>query len=161
MSNTQRIAAPANFVQRLKYLGPSLIVTANIVGSGELIMTTTLGAKAGYVALWIIIVSCLVKVIIQLEFGKHAINTGETSMEALAKLPGPKIGRGHWSIWTWFLIKLFHMMQMGGIAGGVALALNLVFPILSVWAWAVIVGILTIFLVLDGKYGRVEKFSVF
>ena len=161
MPNTQAIPAPTSFLQRLKYLGPSLIVTANIVGSGELIMTTTLGANAGYVALWMIIASCLVKVLIQLEFGKHAINTGETSMEAFSNLPGPKIGRGHWSIWTWFLIKVFHMLQMGGIAGGVALALNLVFPALPVWAWAIIVGVITIFLVIDGKYGRVEKFSVF
>jgi len=155
------LPAPTSFLQRLKYLGPSLIVTANIVGSGELIMTTTLGASAGYVALWMIIASCLVKVLIQLEFGKHAINTGETSMEAFAKLPGPKIGRGHWSIWTWFLIKVFHMMQMGGIAGGVALALNLVFPMIPVWTLAIVVCIITIFLVLDGKYSRVERFSVF
>lgn len=161
MSTQLSIPAPTSFFERLKYLGPSLIVTANIVGAGELIMTTTLGATAGFVALWMIIASCLVKVLIQLEWGKHAINTGETSMEALAKLPGPKIGKGHWSIWTWLLIKVFHMMQMGGIAGGVSLALNLAFPMIPVWAWAIIVCIVTIFLVLDGKYNRVEKFAVF
>ena len=161
MTNGQILQAPTTFFQRLKYLGPSLIVTANIVGAGELIMTTTLGATAGFVALWMIIASCLVKVLIQLEFGKHAINTGETSMEAFTSLPGPTIGRGHWTIWSWLLIKVFHMMQMGGIAGGVALALNLVFPGIPVWGWACIVGIITVFLVLDGKYNRVEKFSVF
>ena len=31
----------------LRYLGPGLIVTGSIVGSGELIMTTHLGAKIG------------------------------------------------------------------------------------------------------------------
>ena len=32
-----------------------MILAASIVGSGKLIATTSLGAKVGYVALWIII----------------------------------------------------------------------------------------------------------
>ena len=44
---------PKSFLGMLRHLGHSLIVTANIVGSGDLIMTTTLGAKAGYVTLWL------------------------------------------------------------------------------------------------------------
>ncbi len=151
---------PATFWQRFKYLGPSLIVTANVVGSGELIMTTTLGAQAGFVALWMILVSCFVKVLIQLEFGKHAISTGETSLEAFSSLPGPKIGKGHWSIWSWLVIKVFHMMQMGGIVGGVALALNLAIPQIGVVPWACIVGLTTVFLVYGGKYSLIEKFAV-
>jgi len=144
----------------LKYLGPSLIVTANIVGAGELIMTTTLGAEAGFIALWMILISCLIKVLIQLEFGKHAINTGETSLEAFSKLPGPRIGRGHWSIWTWFVIKAIQMIQMGGIVGGVALALSLAIPGLPVWAWAWIIALVTVCLVYFGKYGMIEKVAV-
>lgn len=80
---------PVTFAGRLRHIGPSLILTANIVGSGELIMTTTLGAKAGFVALWIILVSCLFKVTIQLEFGKYAISSGETTLQAFNSLPGP------------------------------------------------------------------------
>lgn len=152
---------PITFWKRFKYLGPSLIVTANVVGSGELIMTTTLGAQAGYVALWMILISCFVKVMIQLEFGKHAINTGETSLEAFSSLPGPTIGRGHWSIWSWLFIKVFHMMQMGGIVGGVALALHLAFPQIPVIPWACIVGVITVILVYSGKYSPIEKFAVF
>jgi len=58
-----------------------------------LLATTALGAKAGFVTLWVIIASCVIKVALQLEFGRHAINSGETSMEALNKLPGPRFGR--------------------------------------------------------------------
>ena len=152
--------APATFLQRLKYLGPSLIVTANIVGAGELIMTTTLGASAGFVALWVILISCMVKVLIQVEFGRHAISTGETTLEAFTKLPGPKIGRAHWSIWTWIGIKAVHFLQMGGMIGGVALALNIAIPTIPIWAWTWIVAILTIFLVIGGKYKRIESVAV-
>ena len=41
---------PSSFVQKLKFLGPGFILSASIVGSGELIATTTLGARAGFVA---------------------------------------------------------------------------------------------------------------
>jgi Mn2+/Fe2+ NRAMP family transporter len=91
--------APETFRERLKHLGPSLILSAAIVGSGELIATTTLGAKAGFVCFWIILVSCVVKVMIQLEFGKHTVSTGETSMQIMSKLPGPKIRNTRWSVW--------------------------------------------------------------
>jgi len=62
-SNESSIKSPPKtFFGTLFCLGTSMILLASIVGSGELIMTTTLGAQAGFVALWIIIVSCLVKV---------------------------------------------------------------------------------------------------
>ncbi len=85
---------PQTWWGRLRYLGPGMILTANIIGAGELIATTALGAKAGFVTLWVIIVSCLIKVALQLEFGRHAIQSGETSMRSLNLLPGPKLGPG-------------------------------------------------------------------
>ena len=44
--NTQ--VAPANWRDRIKYLGPSLIISGSIVGSGEIILTSSLGAAAGF-----------------------------------------------------------------------------------------------------------------
>ena len=66
---------PQNFSGILKHLGPGFILSAAVVGSGELIATTSLGAKAGFVMFWIIILSCLVKVTLQLEWGKHVIHS--------------------------------------------------------------------------------------
>lgn len=161
MSELGTRLAPVSFTKRLKYLGPSLIVTANVVGAGELIMTTTLGARAGFIALWVIVISCIIKVLVQVEFGKHAICTGETTFVAFSKLPGPKIGNGHWTIWTWFGIKAIQFVQFGGMVGGVALALNIAFPVVPVWLWAWIIAFSCVFLVLGGKYPRIEKIAVF
>src|SRR4026208_2186378 len=97
---------PTRFFQKLKFLGPGFILSASIVGSGELIATTILGAKAGFIALWIIIVSCLAKVAVQLEFGRHAVVTGETTMRAINQLPGPSFGKGKWSVWILFALLL-------------------------------------------------------
>ena len=55
-----------------------MILAASIVGSGELIATTTLGAEVGYALLWLIILSCVVKPAVQSEIGRYVIATGET-----------------------------------------------------------------------------------
>jgi len=117
-------APPTTLIDSLKYLGPGFILSASIVGSGELIATTLVGAKAGFVLLWFILFSCVVKVAVQLEFGKHAISSGETTMAALNSLPGPRIGKANWSIWLWLILMLTKTLQLGGIIGGVVLGLE-------------------------------------
>lgn len=119
---------PKTFRGALPYLGPGFILSASIVGSGELIATTIVGAKAGFILMWFIIFSCLVKVAVQVEFGKHAISSGESTMASLNQLPGPRLGKANWSIWTWLLLMIAKMMQVGGIVGGVVLALEQFFP---------------------------------
>ena len=41
-------SAPTNFWGTLKYLGPSVIISATIVSSSEIILTASLGAMVGY-----------------------------------------------------------------------------------------------------------------
>jgi Mn2+/Fe2+ NRAMP family transporter len=151
---------PKRFFKKLRFLGPGFILSASIVGSGELIMTTQLGAEAGFVTLWVVLVSCLVKVAVQLEFGKHAINTGETSLAAFNRLPGLRIGRANWSIWLWLVLMVFKFFQVGGIVGGVAIILNMVFPALSITLWALVSATVVALLVFRGKYGLIEKLSM-
>jgi manganese transport protein len=151
---------PQTWRGRLRYLGPGLILSANIVGSGELIATTALGAKAGFVTLWVIIVSCLIKVALQLEFGRHAIASGETSMTSLNRLPGPRLGRANWSIWAWLAILSLKLIQGGGIIGGVALVLGIVFPGVGIFVWLVLVALSVSLLVFKGYYKTIEKTSV-
>lgn len=144
----------------LRYLGPGFILSASIVGSGELIATTALGAEAGFVALWVILVSCLVKVFVQLEFGKHAIQSGETTFQSINQLPGPKFGKGSWATWLWLVMMLIKPLQVGGIIGGVGLVLNILFPSVSVLVWVLIVAPIVSLLIFQGKYVFIEKFSL-
>ena len=44
VTNDKVLEPPVHWWERLKFLGPGLILTASIVGSGELITTTLLGA---------------------------------------------------------------------------------------------------------------------
>lgn len=152
---------PGSRLQQFKFLGPGFILSASIVGSGELIATTSLGAKAGFVSLWVIIVSCLAKVAVQLEFGKHAVLTGETVMQAFGKLPGPKWRGTRWTVWTVFVFMLLKIIQLGGMLGGTVVILNLLFPAIPIPVWTGLVTVGVSSLIYKGKYQVVEKFSLF
>jgi manganese transport protein len=151
---------PVTVSSSLKFLGPGFILSASIVGSGELIATTTLGAKAGFTAFWIIIVSCLVKVAIQLEFGKYAILTGETAMKSFNTLPGPRMGKASWAVWSIFFLTSLKIVQIGGMLGGSAIVLSMLFPSVSIIVWAVIISVLAFLLIYRGLYGLIEKSSL-
>ena len=114
----------------LRHLGPGLIIAGSIVGSGELIATTIVGAEAGFWLLWIIIIGCVIKVLTQVEMGRYTISSGKTSLGAMAEVPGPRIkGRGNWLTLYWFLMFVFSLGQLGGIVGGVGQALRISAPI--------------------------------
>jgi Mn2+/Fe2+ NRAMP family transporter len=154
--------APTSFFGKLKYLGPGFILSASVVGSGELISTTTLGAKAGFITFWVILVSCAVKVAIQIEFGKQAIRTGETVFTSLNKMGGPRFGRykANWSLWTWLILWVVKPFQVGGIVGGVAIIMNMAFPSVGIHSFAVIFGVIVALMVFKGYYFLIEKTSV-
>ena len=151
---------PVYFFKKLKFLGPGFILSASIVGSGELIATTTLGARAGFIAFWIIIVSCLVKVAVQLEFGKRAILTGQTAMRSFNELPGPRPGKGNWVVWTVFILITLKIIQIGGILGGTAIVLHMLFPFLPISVWAFFIAVMSSAMIYKGYYNVIEKVSL-
>ena len=118
-------------------MGPGLILAGSIVGSGELIATTRTGAEAHFDFLWLIIIGCFIKVFAQIEFGKHVITYGKSSLESLNELPGPcyyseKNGRhikANWILTFWFIMFISILGQQGGIVGGVGQALAITFPL--------------------------------
>lgn len=156
---------PETFWETVPYLGPGFLLSASIVGSGELIATTALGAKVGFLALWAILLSCVIKVALQLQFGRHAILTGQTALDAFNELSGPKWGgpkwgRLSWSLWLWLSIQPIKVLQVGGIIGGLAILLNLVFPGVSIglWCWLAVLSVAVP--VSLNRYAFIERFSL-
>src|SRR5439155_3388094 len=94
---------PRTLVRAIRQIGPGLILAASIVGTGELINTTGLGAKAGFSLLWLILLSCVIKVFVQVELGRYAITHGKTTLAAFNTLPGPKVGAS-WMCWLWLFM---------------------------------------------------------
>jgi Mn2+/Fe2+ NRAMP family transporter len=143
----------------VRRIGPGLILAGSIVGSGELIATTVLGAENGYLLLWLIIISCLIKTVVQEELGRYAIGTGETTLEAFNHCPGPR-ARVSWLVWMWFVMVMFTLMQIGAMLGSIAEILNRAFPAvpLNVWPWCL--AAVTAVLLIAGRYNLVEKVAM-
>jgi len=150
---------PASLAAALGRIGPGMVLAASIVGSGELIATTTLGAQVGYAVLWIILLSCAIKPVVQGEFGRYTIATGHTALEGFNRVPGPRAGL-NWLVWVWMLTVTLTLLQVGGMYGGVAQVLHLLVPSVPVNAWVGVCFLITLALLLGGGYERIERFAI-
>jgi manganese transport protein len=150
---------PRTLPEILRRIGPGMILAAAIVGSGELIATTTLGAEEGYRLLWLILLSCLIKPIVQAELGRYTIATGEPTLESLSRVPGPRWKVG-WVAWGWAITVLITLLQVGAMYGGVAQVMALLVPAIPVRGWVALFLALTLLLLLGGGYTRVERLAV-
>ena len=144
---------PASLLRALMRIGPGLILAASIVGTGELIATTHLGAKAGFALLWLVILSCFLKVFVQIELGRYAVSSGTTTLSAFRGLPGP----GILLVWWWLIMMLVTQTQIGAMIGGIAHAMNRVAPVADELYYVLGVTWLTVALLAVGSYRLVER----
>ena len=171
---------PATFAKSLRQIGPGLILAASIVGTGELINTTSLGAQAGFSLLWLIVLSCIIKVFVQVELGRYAITHGKTSLAAFDTIPGPKLGAS-WICWLWLFMTLATQAQIAAMIGTVGQAAHMGFPgasdamaraagrIVPGWSvflatreefiWASLTTVAAILLLISGGYKRLERIT--
>jgi Mn2+/Fe2+ NRAMP family transporter len=154
---------PVGWRASFRYLGPGLILSASIVGSGELIATTTLGAQAGFVLLWLVIVSTLVKVAVQVELARWTIATGQPALTGYNKVP-PRIRGIGWVNMLWALLALSKLLQLGGIIGGTAVAFSILLPIggdplgfTSLLVWTCVLAVASIALLYSNSYSLIER----
>src|SRR5947199_4590445 len=121
---------PRSLFRAFRQIGPGLILAGSIVGTGELIATTRLGASQGYALLWLILLSCLIKVFVQVELGRYAITHGKTTLAAFDTLPGPKLGAS-WICWLRLIMMLTTQAQVAAMEGTVGQAAHMAFPMTS------------------------------
>ena len=114
---------PTNFKSRLRYLGPSLVVMGAVIGSGELVLTTALGAKVGWALLWFLLLSCWCKSLVQAEMARYTVISGDTYLRAMNRLPG-HVGPISWYIVLMLLAYVPGTMGLAGIFGGAGESLS-------------------------------------
>jgi Mn2+/Fe2+ NRAMP family transporter len=173
---------PGSLPLAVRQIGPGLILAASIVGTGELINTTSLGAQAGFRLLWLILLSCVIKVFVQVELGRYAITHGKTTLAAFDSLPGPRAGVS-WLCWLWLFMMLTTQAQVAAMEGTVGQAAHMAFPgasaaiarfagsIVPSWEtylsahqeyfWAALTTIAAVLLLLSGGYRRLERITTF
>jgi len=156
---THIVDPPQTMGEILKKIGPGMVLAASIVGSGELILTTTLGAKVGYMFMWLIILSCLIKSVVQSFLGRYTIARAETGLDAVNRIPGPRLRVG-WVVWAWAAMVAMTLFQVTGMLIGVSQTMHSIFTAVSVRIWVFAFMILTLVLLLGGAYSRVEKLAM-
>ena len=152
-------APPVSIPSALRRIGPGIVLASSIVGSGEVIATTTLGAQVGFAALWIVLVSCAIKPVVQAELGRYTILTGKTGLDGFNGVPGPRLGVS-WLVWAWALTVTLTLLQVGGMYGGVGQVLHVLVPAIPVSAWVGICLAITLAVLLGGGYARIERFAM-
>jgi Mn2+/Fe2+ NRAMP family transporter len=123
------IEPPRTLLSAAAHLGPGIILASSIVGSGELIATTRVGAEAGFVLLWLVLVGCAIKVPAQVEIGRNTLTWGRTPLAAFSAVPGPRLGGLGWLFWGWVVMTVLIVVQQGGILAGVAQTLAAAVPV--------------------------------
>lgn len=149
--------APKGLGGLLRNIGPGIVVSGSVVGSGELLVTTTMGAKVGFVFLWGVIVACLVKFFIQLELGRQCVLHNNTTIQALDRVPGLRVRNTSWVAWLCVLGYFSVMIAVIGILGSVAGLMVTLLPGISYAIWAFVIFLAMSFLLYRGLYQDLEK----
>ena len=145
----------------MKFLGPGLILVGGVVGSGEIILTTTLGSLVGFSMLWFVLLSCWSKNIVQAELARFAVSSGEPFLHAFNRLPGKLPGfngkKVSWYIYFWLLWIIPDLLVSGGVYGGAGQAVHSAFPIMGSEWWTIILAAMACVIILSGTYQFLER----
>jgi manganese transport protein len=150
-----------SFLRSLAAIGPGIVVAGSVIGSGELINTPVQAAKFGFVLLWVVLLSCVIKYFLQVEIARHCLVHNRTTVEALNTCPGPKIRGTSWTALLYMLGYFATMLTIIGIIGALGGLLHGVWPLAdsvhkSTQVWGAIMGILTIVVLWQGWYRHLE-----
>lgn len=145
----------------LAAVGPGIVVTGSVIGSGELINVPVQAASFGFVLLWAVLLSCVIKYFLQVEIARHAMVENRTTFEAINECPGPKWRGTSWIGLVYMAGYVITMLPIIGIIGALGGLMHSIRPLAevewqSVHLWAVISVLLAMAMLWGGVYGRLE-----
>jgi Mn2+/Fe2+ NRAMP family transporter len=151
---------PRGFLNVLRHIGPGIVLSGSVIGSGELLVTTRMGAQFGYIFLWGVILCCIIKYFVQIELGRLCISKNLTSVQAFNLFPIAKM-RGTTILNIFFFVILALLTPiLAGIIGSCAGLLHSIFPSIHAKLWGIILYASVIIILWRGYYGDVEGLVV-
>ncbi|KMQ49938.1 Manganese transport protein MntH [Chitinispirillum alkaliphilum] len=146
---------PGGFFQRFSWYGPGLLWMVSSVGSGSVLFTPRVGGRYGYSLAWVVFVVIFFQWVWIREIGRFTVVTGRTILDGYSTIPGP---RG-WAVWFIIIPQFFAaVFTVSGIASLIGSALMIALPGAH-WFYGTAMIIVSIILVLLGKYKGVEKIA--
>lgn len=145
----------------LTAIGPGIVVTGSVIGSGELINTPVQAATFGFILLWAVLLSCVVKYFLQVEIARHCLVENRTTFQAINECPGPKLRGTSWIGLVYMCGYIITMLPVIGIVGALGGLMHDLCPLPtspehSVQIWGAINVLLGLALLWGGAYGHLE-----
>ncbi len=148
--------APVNLLEKLKFVGPGVVLAALAIGSGELILTPRSAAQYGFTLLWVTVLTIVYKAAFSENLARLTIASWDDVFRALDWLPGPQ----HWVQYFIILVFSLDMIGYGGIALACGSAISGLFPGLDIRIAALCATALVPILLYTGSYPLFEKIVV-
>ncbi len=139
-----------------KVIGPSVVLLAVSIGSGEFVLWPFITSRMGTGILWIALVGILTQYFINMEIERYTLATGETAVTGFTRL---------WNHWSWlFIIFTAGAWMWPGWATGATTSLGFLFNWESGTVNLVtVLGLVAIGIALTASpvvYQTVEKFQM-
>lgn len=151
VNQQQSISPPSTWREKVKFLGPGLVVAATGVGTADLITSLAIGTSFGMTFVWAIVVGAILKYFLNEGVGRWNLATGKTILDGWNSL-------GKWATGYFGVYSVIWGFVYGAAAASTSgMAMHAMFPIMPLWAWAVLHAVGGFLLVWSGKYLLFER----
>jgi Mn2+/Fe2+ NRAMP family transporter len=151
LTNNRQLIPPTTMGEKLKRVGPGLVVAATGVGTADLITSIVIGTTFGMTFVWAIIVGSILKYFLNEGVGRWHLATGKTILDGWHSL-------GKWATGYFGVYSIIWGFVYGAAAASTSgMAMHALFPIMPLWAWAVIHSIAGFLLIWSGRYLLFER----
>lgn len=125
-SREEYIKTPPRGLAILALVGPSFVWAAEFIGSGEVILSTRVGAILGPTVLWAIVFGIFLKYWIGMSGARYTVCTGEGMIDMLSRVPGPK----NWAVWVTLVAQFASAtISIGSLATAAGVFMHSLLPI--------------------------------
>lgn len=146
----------ARGVDRVRWIGPGIVMAATAIGASHLVLAPTAGAAFGYALLWVIPLAHLFKYP-AFEFGpRFAVATGTSLLDGYLRVPGPK----RWALWVFLAGTVVQgITVLAGVLGVAAAVAAAAVPGVPLWGWSLALGALCGWLLWSGGFDGLSGLS--
>ncbi len=159
MANNGGIRTPPRGLAILALVGPGFVWCSEMIGSGEVILSTRAGAILGTNIMWAVTLVILLKCWIGIGGARYTVCTGEGMVDMFDRVPGPR----HWVVWFVLVAQLlFATVAMGALATSAGAFLNNMIPALPEKYGGWIISVVVLSIVWSGQFNVLKMvMSVF
>ncbi|WP_226704702.1 Nramp family divalent metal transporter [Microbulbifer elongatus] len=143
----------------LSTIGPGLFLVGYNIGTGSITTMASAGASHGMILSWAVLLSCIFTYFLIVYFGRYTLLTGESALQAFRKHFGRKVAL--------FVLSVLVFTEMVSSIGVMAIVTDVVNewskPLtadgegISTILLAILFGGMLVFLLINNRYGFIEK----